>query len=65
MTVEKILKIIANNYLYFQHKKMKATSLEEFNNYSCALGAVYCIMMDIQKEDSDSGKTLLGLQKTE
>ena len=65
MTAEKILKIIANNYLYFQHKKLKATTEEEYNQYNCALQGVYCIMMDIQKEDSDNGKTLLGLQKTE
>ena len=65
MTAEQILKIISNNYLYFQHKKMKATTEEEYNQYNCALQGVYCIMLDIQKEENFDGKEILGLQKTE
>ena len=63
MTVEKILKIIANNYLYFQHKKMKATTEEEYNQYNCALQGVYCIMLDIQKEENFRCRKDIGTTK--
>ena len=50
MTVDKLLKIIANNYLYFQSKMVKSVTEEEYNMYNNALQGVYCIMLDIERE---------------
>lgn len=52
MTVEKLLKIISNNYLYFQSKKMKAIDEEEYRMYAYAMEGIHCIIMDIEREEN-------------
>lgn len=52
MTVEKLLKIITNNYLYFQSKMLKSVTEKEYNMYNNALQGVYCIMLDIEREEN-------------
>ena len=63
MTVDKLLKIIANNYLYFQSKMMKASTSKEYAMYLNASQGVYCIMLDIEKEEHIEWPKNIGPQK--
>ena len=65
MTAEQILKIISDNYKYFQYKRDGATCEEERFVYTCAMMGIDNINIDILKESIKNEQSILGLQKTE